>query len=158
MNCDFLETKYYYATQHSSDGESECLDTLNWLRYVASGDGGCHSIADESHLSTQPEDHINVTQTAPNLIPKVSNPSPISNPIETNASWQGGMYRNKRWSLIKKILHYSLMNMCKSKRNPLHKKKHQRDIFCHQEQIGESRKKDIPQKRCLKEADTQWLT
>nr|GEW12400.1 putative ribonuclease H-like domain-containing protein [Tanacetum cinerariifolium] len=70
MKSDFLETKYYYATQHSSAGESKCLDTLNWLRYVASGDERCHSTADESHLSTQPKDHINVTQTAPNLIPK----------------------------------------------------------------------------------------
>nr|GEX08545.1 putative ribonuclease H-like domain-containing protein [Tanacetum cinerariifolium] len=70
MNCDFLETEYYYATQHSSQGESECLDTLNWLRYVACGDERSHSTADESHLSTQLEDHVNVTQTAPNLIPK----------------------------------------------------------------------------------------
>nr|GEY94607.1 AP2/ERF and B3 domain-containing transcription factor At1g50680-like [Tanacetum cinerariifolium] len=73
MNCDFLETEYYYATQHSSQGESECLDILNWLRYVACGDERSHSTADESHLSTQPEDHVNVTQTAPNLIPKRGN-------------------------------------------------------------------------------------
>lgn len=90
MNCDFLETEYYYASQHSSQGESECLDTLNWLKYVACRDVSSHNTSDESHLSTQPEDHVNVTQTAPNLIPEVSNPSPISNPIETNASWQGG--------------------------------------------------------------------
>nr|GEV60455.1 putative ribonuclease H-like domain-containing protein [Tanacetum cinerariifolium] len=56
-----------------SDGESESIDTLNWLRYVACGDGRSHSTADESHLSTQPEDHINVTQTAPNLIPERGN-------------------------------------------------------------------------------------
>nr|GEU97479.1 putative reverse transcriptase, RNA-dependent DNA polymerase [Tanacetum cinerariifolium] len=68
MNCDSLETKYYYPTQHSSQGESECLDILNLLRYVACGDGRGHSIADESHLSIQPEDHVNVIQTAPNLI------------------------------------------------------------------------------------------
>nr|GEX17120.1 hypothetical protein [Tanacetum cinerariifolium] len=71
-------------------GDSECLDILNWLRYVACGDERSHSTTNESHLSTQPEDHVNVTQTAPNLIPEVSNPSPISNPIETNASWQKG--------------------------------------------------------------------
>nr|GEW21637.1 putative ribonuclease H-like domain-containing protein [Tanacetum cinerariifolium] len=70
MKCDFLETKYYYATQQSSQGESEYLDTLNWLRYVACGDERGHSITDESHLSTQPKDHANVIQTAPNLIPK----------------------------------------------------------------------------------------
>nr|GEV10199.1 putative Gag-polypeptide of LTR copia-type [Tanacetum cinerariifolium] len=81
--------EYYYASQHSQ-GESECLDTLNWLRYVACGDGRSHSTADESHLSTQLEDHVNVIQTTPNLIPEVSNPSPISNPIKTNASWQDG--------------------------------------------------------------------
>nr|GEV38990.1 putative reverse transcriptase, RNA-dependent DNA polymerase [Tanacetum cinerariifolium] len=71
MNCDSLETKYYYATQHRSQGESECLDTLNLLRYFACGDGRGHSTADESHLSTQPEDHVNVIQTAPNLIPEM---------------------------------------------------------------------------------------
>nr|GFA26499.1 putative ribonuclease H-like domain-containing protein [Tanacetum cinerariifolium] len=70
MNYDFLETEYYYASQHSSQGESECLDTLNWLRYVACGDGRSYSTADESHLSTQPEDHVSVTQTAPNPIHK----------------------------------------------------------------------------------------
>nr|GEV45320.1 putative reverse transcriptase, RNA-dependent DNA polymerase [Tanacetum cinerariifolium] len=91
MNCVFLKTKYYYATQHSSEGENERLDTLNWLRYVACGDERGHSTADESHLSTQPEDHVNVIQTAPNLIPEVSNSAVISNPIETNASWQGGI-------------------------------------------------------------------
>nr|GEX88590.1 putative ribonuclease H-like domain-containing protein [Tanacetum cinerariifolium] len=103
MNCDFLETEYYYATQHSSQGESECLDTLNWLRYVTCEDERSHSSANESHLSTQPEDHVNVTQTVPSLIPEVSNPSPISNPIETNASWQGECtgtrYANKGWPL-----------------------------------------------------------
>nr|GEX88591.1 putative ribonuclease H-like domain-containing protein [Tanacetum cinerariifolium] len=84
-----LLNKMVSQNEKSSQGESECLDTLNWLRYVACGDGRSHSSANESHLSTQPEDHVNVTQTAPSLIPEVSNPSPISNPIETNASWQG---------------------------------------------------------------------
>nr|GEX45792.1 putative ribonuclease H-like domain-containing protein [Tanacetum cinerariifolium] len=51
-------------------GGSECLETLNLLRYVACGDGRGHSTTDESHLSTQPEDHDNVIQTAPNLIPE----------------------------------------------------------------------------------------
>nr|GEW05323.1 putative reverse transcriptase, RNA-dependent DNA polymerase [Tanacetum cinerariifolium] len=78
MNCDFLETKYYYAFQHSSQGESECLDTLNWLRYVACGDGRRHRTAYESHLSTQPEDHVNVTQTTPNLIPEDDTPSELN--------------------------------------------------------------------------------
>ncbi|KAJ0520490.1 putative RNA-directed DNA polymerase [Helianthus annuus] len=91
MNCDFLETEYYYASQHSSQGERECLDTLSWLRYVAYGEGGSYSTPDESHLSTQPKDsNISVTQAAPGLIPEVSNThsSPIPNPIETNTSGQ----------------------------------------------------------------------
>nr|GEW03541.1 hypothetical protein [Tanacetum cinerariifolium] len=43
---------------------------VGYLRYVAYGDGRSHSTADESHLSTQPEDYVNVTQTSPNLIPE----------------------------------------------------------------------------------------
>nr|GEX53357.1 putative ribonuclease H-like domain-containing protein [Tanacetum cinerariifolium] len=34
MNCDFLETKYFYSLQHSGQGEEQC-DTLSWLRYTS---------------------------------------------------------------------------------------------------------------------------
>nr|GEX33589.1 putative RNA-directed DNA polymerase [Tanacetum cinerariifolium] len=86
MNCVFLETKYYYASQHSGQGERECITTLSWLRYVTCEEGMNHS--------TQPEDpNISVVQEAPNLIHEVCNThsSPISQPVETtnNTSGQG---------------------------------------------------------------------
>ncbi|XP_037497305.1 uncharacterized protein LOC119371382 [Jatropha curcas] len=31
MNCDFLETEYFYITQLSGQGEKEYMDTLSWL-------------------------------------------------------------------------------------------------------------------------------
>ncbi|XP_071694518.1 uncharacterized protein [Rutidosis leptorrhynchoides] len=31
MNCDFLETEYFYTTQHTSQGETESNDTVSWL-------------------------------------------------------------------------------------------------------------------------------
>nr|GEZ11003.1 putative ribonuclease H-like domain-containing protein [Tanacetum cinerariifolium] len=78
MNCDFLETGYYYASQHSGHGERECIDTLSWLKYV--------TYKEERNHSTQPEDpNVSVSEEAPNLIPEVSNThsSPISKPVET---------------------------------------------------------------------------
>ncbi|KAM0050764.1 putative RNA-directed DNA polymerase [Helianthus debilis subsp. tardiflorus] len=91
MNCDFLETEYYYAYQHSSQGERECLDTLSWVRYVEYEEGRNHKTPDESNLCTQPEDpNVSVTQTAPNLSLEVSNTQPfsISNTVDTNTSGQ----------------------------------------------------------------------
>ncbi|GJU45337.1 putative ribonuclease H-like domain-containing protein [Tanacetum coccineum] len=69
MNCEFLETEYYYASQHSGQGETECIDILSWLRYVTYEKGRNHSTQNESPFSTQPEDpNISVAQEAPNLI------------------------------------------------------------------------------------------
>ncbi|XP_071695902.1 uncharacterized protein [Rutidosis leptorrhynchoides] len=31
MNCDFLETEYFYATQHTSQGETTSDDNVSWL-------------------------------------------------------------------------------------------------------------------------------
>ncbi|XP_076888069.1 uncharacterized protein LOC143538382 [Bidens hawaiensis] len=66
MNCDFLETKYYFATQNSGQGERECLDTLRWLRYTTYEEG-------KSQSATQPGESISAPQGAsPNPIPEVS--------------------------------------------------------------------------------------
>ncbi|GKC71178.1 putative ribonuclease H-like domain-containing protein [Tanacetum coccineum] len=92
MNCDFLETRYYYASQHSGQGERECIDTLSWLRYVTYEEGRNHSTQNEPPFSTQPEDpNVSVAQDAPNLIPEVSNThsSPISEPVETTNNTSG---------------------------------------------------------------------
>uniref|UniRef100_A0A251RUP7 Putative reverse transcriptase, RNA-dependent DNA polymerase n=1 Tax=Helianthus annuus TaxID=4232 RepID=A0A251RUP7_HELAN len=70
MNCDILETEYYYASQHTGQGERECLDTLSWLRYVTYEEGCHQSTENEFPSSIHTEDPtISVTQeTAPNLI------------------------------------------------------------------------------------------
>ncbi|KAF5756686.1 putative RNA-directed DNA polymerase [Helianthus annuus] len=75
MNCDILETEYYYASQHTGQGERECLDTLSWLRYVTYEEGCHQSTENEFPSSIHTEDPtISVTQeTAPNLISEVSN-------------------------------------------------------------------------------------
>nr|GEY55705.1 putative reverse transcriptase, RNA-dependent DNA polymerase [Tanacetum cinerariifolium] len=41
MNCDFLETEYYYASQHTGHGETEntnSQDTLSWLSHATPGE------------------------------------------------------------------------------------------------------------------------
>ncbi|GJU67540.1 retrovirus-related pol polyprotein from transposon TNT 1-94 [Tanacetum coccineum] len=92
MNCNFLETKYFYSSQHSGQGEKECIDTLSWLSYSTHEGGKNHSTQNESPFSTQPEDpNASDAQEAPNLIPEVSNThsSPISEPIETTNNTSG---------------------------------------------------------------------
>ncbi|GJV17454.1 putative ribonuclease H-like domain-containing protein [Tanacetum coccineum] len=92
MNCDFLETKYFYSSQHSGQGERECIDTLSWLSYGTHEGGMNLSTQNESSFSTQPEDpNVSDAQEAPNLIPEVSNTdsSPMSEPIETTNNTSG---------------------------------------------------------------------
>ncbi|GJS76616.1 retrovirus-related pol polyprotein from transposon TNT 1-94 [Tanacetum coccineum] len=92
INCDFLETKYFYSSQHSVQGERECIDTLSWLSYGTHEGGRNHSTHNESPFSTQPEDpNVSDAQEAPNLIPEVSNThsSPMSEPIETTNNTSG---------------------------------------------------------------------
>ena len=52
MNCDFLETKYYYSSQQSDQGEESC-DTLDWLRYVTASE-----VSSPAHSTTSPEIHV----------------------------------------------------------------------------------------------------
>ncbi|GJW23625.1 putative ribonuclease H-like domain-containing protein [Tanacetum coccineum] len=71
INCDFLETKYFYSSQHSGQGERECIDTLSWLSYGTHEGGRNHSTQNESPFSIQPEDpNVSDAQEAPNLIPE----------------------------------------------------------------------------------------
>ncbi|GJT23730.1 putative ribonuclease H-like domain-containing protein [Tanacetum coccineum] len=92
MNCDFIETKYLYSSQHSGKGERECIDTLSWLSYRTHEGGKNHSTQNESPFSIQPKDpNVSDAQEAPNLIPEVSNThsSPMSEPIETTNNTSG---------------------------------------------------------------------
>nr|KAJ0198868.1 hypothetical protein LSAT_V11C600327230 [Lactuca sativa] len=94
MNYDFVETKYYYASQHSGQGVTECIDTLNWLRYYTSKEGRSHILQNETPLPTKPT-NVSATQaTAPDLIPEVSNTHPshpdLSETLSTSGQSENG--------------------------------------------------------------------
>nr|GEV29661.1 putative reverse transcriptase, RNA-dependent DNA polymerase [Tanacetum cinerariifolium] len=94
---------------------SECLDTLNWLRYVACGGGRSHSTADESRLSTQPEDHVNVTQTAPNLRGNVQEQEMVFNQEDTPSELNEHGVPPKRYSpeKVSRGSRYPMANIAK---------------------------------------------
>nr|GEU91333.1 putative ribonuclease H-like domain-containing protein [Tanacetum cinerariifolium] len=77
MNYDFLETEYYYAPQHTRQGETEYTnsqDTLSWLSHATPGEERNHGPQNRTPLPTQPENlSATVPETAPDLIPEVSN-------------------------------------------------------------------------------------
>ncbi|KAI3821226.1 hypothetical protein L1987_08787 [Smallanthus sonchifolius] len=43
MNCDFLETEYFYNDQHTGQGENEYNDTASWLKWMPSSEEVNHS-------------------------------------------------------------------------------------------------------------------
>ncbi|KAK1422393.1 hypothetical protein QVD17_25482 [Tagetes erecta] len=68
MNCNFLETEYFYNSQHSGLGENEYEDALSWLKSFP-------------HTATESEESLNsATQESPDLMSEVSR----SHSIETN--------------------------------------------------------------------------
>ncbi|KAM0001536.1 putative RNA-directed DNA polymerase [Helianthus debilis subsp. tardiflorus] len=77
MNCDFLETKYFYNTQLSGQGESECIDTLSWLipssEEVTTEDHHSTLNQSPSNTTTQSAEHSATEETQSNLIPEVRN-------------------------------------------------------------------------------------
>ncbi|GJU95598.1 putative RNA-directed DNA polymerase [Tanacetum coccineum] len=75
MNCDFLETKYFYSPQHSGQGEEQC-DTLSWLRYTS--EESCpNQNTTSAGAQEQSSSNINATEdTIPNLISEVSTSQP----------------------------------------------------------------------------------
>nr|GEV23507.1 putative ribonuclease H-like domain-containing protein [Tanacetum cinerariifolium] len=77
MNCDFLETKYYYSPQPSGQGEDQ-YDTLSWLSSsTVSGDITASEEKSPVHGTTQSEDHNSATEDiSPNLISEVCNSQP----------------------------------------------------------------------------------
>ena len=72
LNCDLLETKYYYISQHSGQGEKECSDTLSWLKYVPNLEEN-HSTRDESLETLNPNTTGATQDPPPNLTSEVSN-------------------------------------------------------------------------------------
>ncbi|CAH9073666.1 unnamed protein product [Cuscuta europaea] len=85
MNCDFLETKYYYSAQHMGQGEEQ-RDTLSWLSHSApiEDDVQNHSVEDDvqNHSTTSAEapkaDDTSATpeNPPPEMISEVSNSQP----------------------------------------------------------------------------------
>ena len=74
MNCDFLETEFFYKSQLRSQGEMENEDTLSWLNQVPSSEEVNHSLNDESLSNIVPSIGVSVTnQHPPNLMSEVSN-------------------------------------------------------------------------------------
>ncbi|KAL9994189.1 putative RNA-directed DNA polymerase [Helianthus debilis subsp. tardiflorus] len=73
MDCNFLETEFFYTAQHSGQGEKE-IDTLSWLKWVPSSQEAVHNTQDESPTSQGPDKSTNsaTNQDSPILVPEVS--------------------------------------------------------------------------------------
>nr|GFC34779.1 hypothetical protein [Tanacetum cinerariifolium] len=93
MNCDFLETQYYYSHQHSGQGEEQG-DPLCWLSYTSAATIG-NEIQNHSTTSTEaPNISATPEHPVPNMISEVSssqtnnldNPQPenLDNPQPDN--------------------------------------------------------------------------
>ncbi|KAM0070582.1 putative RNA-directed DNA polymerase [Helianthus debilis subsp. tardiflorus] len=90
MNCDFLETKYFYNAQLSGQGENECIGTLSWLTQFPSSEEVTtekhHSTSNQSpsNTTTQSAEHSTTEETPSNLIPEVRNTENPELPISYN--------------------------------------------------------------------------
>ncbi|KAJ0845734.1 putative RNA-directed DNA polymerase [Helianthus annuus] len=77
MNVDFLETKYFYTTQLSGQGENDSIDTLSWLTQFPSSEEvtteNHHSASSPSNTAVQSEEHSTTEDSPSNMIPEVRN-------------------------------------------------------------------------------------
>nr|GEV92049.1 ribonuclease H-like domain-containing protein [Tanacetum cinerariifolium] len=85
MNCDFLETQYYYSPQHSGQGEEQG-DPLSWLSYTSAA-----TIRNEiQNYSTTSAEALNISATPKHpvldMISEVSSSQPnnLDNPQPDN--------------------------------------------------------------------------
>ncbi|KAK1418159.1 hypothetical protein QVD17_27298 [Tagetes erecta] len=96
MNCDFLETEFFYTSQISGQREKEYNDTLTWLKWVPSSEEVNHSnyqeevnhsTQDESLASEQSEEPtISVMDhDPPSPTPEVSTPQTHENILNTKS-------------------------------------------------------------------------
>ncbi|KAK1419961.1 hypothetical protein QVD17_29426 [Tagetes erecta] len=85
MNCDFLETEYFYSSQISGQGEKEDDDTLSWLTWGPFSEEANHSTENESLTSEQSNGPtINTTNQDPtNSTPEVSNSPSLTLEVNT---------------------------------------------------------------------------
>nr|GFD03714.1 hypothetical protein [Tanacetum cinerariifolium] len=71
MNCDFLETQYYYSPQHSGQGEEQGAP-LSWLSYTSAATIG-NEIQNHSTTSTEaPNISATPKHSVPDMISEVS--------------------------------------------------------------------------------------
>nr|GFC15090.1 ribonuclease H-like domain-containing protein [Tanacetum cinerariifolium] len=85
MNCDFLETHYYYSPQHSGQGEEQG-DPLSWLSYTSTATIG-NEIQNHSTTSAEaPNISATPKHPAPDIISEVSSSQPnnLDNPQPEN--------------------------------------------------------------------------
>nr|GEV30198.1 putative reverse transcriptase, RNA-dependent DNA polymerase [Tanacetum cinerariifolium] len=117
MNCDFLETKYFYSSQHSGQEEEQC-DTLDWLRHTL--EKSCPS---PNTTSAGAQEHsspnISATEdTIPNLISEVNNsqPSDSLDEIAKNIHKTVGVQEHEEPTLTER---YTLEKTSKSSKYPI---------------------------------------
>ena len=91
MNCDFLETEYFYNTQHTGQGEKVYDDTLSWIKWMPSSEEinhGAQTTSQSTSQSTSPEDST-TNNDPPNLASEVSNSQTqehVDSPIISDSS------------------------------------------------------------------------
>ncbi|GJV03211.1 putative RNA-directed DNA polymerase [Tanacetum coccineum] len=111
MNCDFLETKYFYSPQHSGQGEEQC-DTLSWLRYTS--EESCQN-QNTTSVGAQEQSSPNISateDTIPNLISEES----ITQPTRSNRGIPPKRYtpekvsRSSKFTLVMKKYGYKQSN------------------------------------------------
>jgi len=91
MNCDFLETEYFYNTQHTGQGEKAYDDTLSWIKWMPSSEEinhGAQTTSQSTSQSTSPEDST-TNNDPPNLASEVSNSQTqehVDSPIISDSS------------------------------------------------------------------------
>nr|GEZ55756.1 putative reverse transcriptase, RNA-dependent DNA polymerase [Tanacetum cinerariifolium] len=93
MNCDFLETQYYYSPQHSGQGEEQG-DPQSWLSYTSAATIG-NEIQNHSTTSTEapnissiPEHHVPdmISEEHEEEVPRKGAKYPMANIAERNVS------------------------------------------------------------------------
>nr|GEZ89183.1 putative reverse transcriptase, RNA-dependent DNA polymerase [Tanacetum cinerariifolium] len=82
MNCDFLETEYFYNTQHTRQGEKEYNDAFSWLKWMSSSEETSHTSLPQS---TDPgnsttNDDLSILMSKNNESPESSNNETEHNP------------------------------------------------------------------------------
>ena len=87
LDCDFLETEFFYTSHHSGQGEKDNIDTLSWLKWAPSSEEVNHNTQDnpsqEVDHNTQNESLVSsqsseptfsaTNQDPPSPLTKVSN-------------------------------------------------------------------------------------